>query len=161
MENHAGGISMVAFVVALAVSMGYYQFIYVPQADAKPQLPKEILEPPDVTPIAIAEGSSLEANPEFFVPKDGQGVRGVLGISNRVVWTNEDTVAHTVTSDDGYVDKINGAFDSLKQKERLKGGYLLEGQTFDFTFTRAGEYRYHCEPHPHMQGLIEIVENFA
>lgn len=161
MENHAGGISMIAFVVALAVSMGYYQFIYVPQANAKPQLPKEILEPPEVTPIAIAEGSALATNPEFFVPKEGAGVRGVLGISNKVVWTNEDTVPHTVTSDDGYVDKINGPFNSLEQKKKLPGGFLLEGQTFDFTFTRAGEYRYHCEPHPHMQGLIEIVENFA
>jgi plastocyanin len=154
MVNHAGGISVITFVVAVAVSMGYYQFIYIPQANAKPTLPEEVLNPPEVTEVSIAEGSSLETNGQFFVPRD---VRGTIGISNNVVWTNNDITGHTVTTDDGYVDLINGEFDSIDQL----GAILLPGETFEFTFTKVGEYPYHCEPHPWMQASVEIVESFA
>jgi plastocyanin len=154
MANHAGGISVITFVVAVAVSMGYYQFIYIPQANAKPTLPEEILNPPEVTEVSIAEGASLPTNGEFFVPKEA---RGTIGISNKVTWTNGDITGHTVTTDDGYTDLINGAFDSTQQL----GSLVLPGETFEFTFTQVGEYAYHCEPHPHMQGSVEIVESFA
>jgi plastocyanin len=158
MENHAGGIAMVAFIVALAVSMTYYQFIYIPQANAKPILPEEVLNPESSFRVTISPGSSLEANPEFFVPAD---VRTTIGIDSRVIWENEDTVPHTVTSDDGYVDQINGPFNSLEQQESVPGGFVREGMTFEFVFTKVGNYAYHCEPHPWMQGSIEVVENFA
>jgi plastocyanin len=154
MVNHAAGISVMTFVVAVAVSMGYYQFIYIPQANAKPTLPEEVLNPPEVTEVGIAEGSSLETNGQFFVPKD---VRGTIGISNKVVWTNDDVTGHTVTTDDGYVDLINGEFNSITQL----GAILMPGETFEFTFTEVGLYPYHCEPHPWMQASVEIVESFA
>lgn len=153
MANHAGGISIVTFVVALAVSMGYYQFVYLPEANAKPILPDEILNPRDTTAVQMVEGSSLESNEENFVPDE---VRGALGLSNRVEWTNNDVTAHTVTNDD-YVDKINGPFDSTEQL----GSLIVPGSTFEFTFTAEGEYSYYCTPHPHMRGLVEIVPNFA
>jgi plastocyanin len=155
MENHAGGIAMVTFIVALAVSMTYYQFIYIPQANAKPILPEEVLNPESSLTVTIAPGSSLEANPDFFVPPEA---RTTIGIDSRVIWENEDTVPHTVTSDDGYKDQINGDFDTLKQVE---GGFIKGGETFEFIFTKVGNYPYHCEPHPWMQGSIEVVENFA
>ena len=153
MVNHAGGISVITFVVAVAVSMGYYQFVYIPQANAKPTLPEEVLNPAETVKVNIAEGSSLPTNGQFFVPKEA---RGVIGLSNKVEWTNGDVTGHTVTSDNGYVDKINGDFDSIKSL-----GVIPPGQTFDFTFTEVGDYPYHCEPHPHMQGVVHIVENFA
>ena len=154
MVNHAAGISVMTFVVAVAVSMGYYQFVYIPQANAKPTLPEEVLNPPEVTEVSIAEGSSLESNGQFFVPKD---TRGTIGISNKVVWTNTDVTGHTVTTDDGYVDLISGDFNSIEQL----GAILMPGETFEFTFTEVGLYPYHCEPHPWMQASVEIVESFA
>jgi plastocyanin len=154
MVNHAAGISIIAFIVAVAVSMGYYQFVYIPQAGAKPILPEEVLNPPEVTEVSIAEGASLPTNGQFFVPREA---RGTIGISNHVVWTNDDVTGHTVTTDDGYVDIINGDFDSTQQL----GAIIMPGETFEFTFTQVGEYPYHCEPHPHMQGSVEIVESFA
>jgi plastocyanin len=154
MVNHAAGISVLTFVVAVAVSMGYYQFVYIPQANAKPTLPEEVLNPPEVTEVSISEGSSLESNGQFFVPKDA---RGTIGISNKVVWTNTDVTGHTVTTDDGYVDLISGEFNSIEQL----GAILMPGETFEFTFTEAGLYPYHCEPHPWMQASVEIVESFA
>jgi hypothetical protein len=145
MANHAGGISIIAFVVALAVSMGYYQFVYLPEANAKPILPEKILNP---------DGSSLSTNPRNFVPKDS---RAILELSNKVVWTNNDSTFHTVTSDDGFEDRVNGLFDSNAQL----GTLIAPGETFEFTFTAEGEHAYHCEPHPHMKGTVHIVPNFA
>jgi plastocyanin len=48
-----------------------------------------------------------------------------------VVWTNSDSVAHTVTADDG-------SFDS---------GNLAQGATFKFTFSKAGTFAYYCKYH--------------
>src|SRR5262245_31791698 len=99
MNNYAAGISMIAFVLTVAVSMGYYQFIYLPQANSKPHLPKEILEPAETVKVGILEGSSQPSQQKNFDPKDS---RGVLGLSNKVVWTNHDVTAHSVTSDTQY-----------------------------------------------------------
>ena len=153
MANHAGGISIVTFVVAVAVSMGFYQFVYLPEANAKPVLPEEILNPRDTTAVQIVEDAYLESNERNFVPND---VRGVLGLSNKVVWTNNDITAHTVTNDD-YVDRVNGPFDSTEQL----GSLIVPGETFEFTFTAEGEYSYYCTPHPYMRGVIQIIPDFA
>lgn len=159
MANHAAGISIIAFVVAVAVSMGYYQWIFIPQANAKPHLPDNVLHPEQTTKVTIVEGAVLQTQAQHFVPKD---VRAPLGLSNKVEWTNHDSVPHTVTSDDPqYTDKINGPFDSLQQQDNIPGGFLLPGKTFEFTFTAEGTYAYHCSPHPWMQGKVEIVPNFV
>src|SRR5690606_38607945 len=128
-------------------------FVYLPEANAKPILPEEILNPRDTTEVQIVEGAALESQQRNFVPRE---VRGILGLSNRVVWTNNDNTAHTVTNDD-YVDRINGPFDSTQQL----GTLILPGTTFEFVFTAEGKYEYYCTPHPHMRGVVEIVPNFA
>lgn len=150
--SNAGGISIVAFVIAVGVSIGYYQYIYIPEVNAKPILKPEILDPSDTAHVEIIEGASLESNGRFFVPQD---LRTTIEIDNRVQWTNNDTVAHSVTSDD-YVDRINGKFDSMDTI-----GLIPPGGTYEFTFTAVGEYSYYCVPHPHMTGVVEVIENFA
>lgn len=146
---------MIAFIVAVAVSIGYYQYVYVPEVNAKPVLPKEVTDPESFFEVVIVPGSSVESNPQFYVPKEA---RTTIGIDNRVVWKNNDTVPHTVTTDDGYVDRINGKFDSLANEEEP---FVMPGGEFTFTFTAVGTYPYHCEPHPWMTGEIEVIENFA
>ena len=158
MANHAGGISLVAFIIAVALSMGYYQFIYLPEANAKPIISEEIREPKGVAEVTIVDGASLPSNPKSFDPKD---VRATLGLSNKVVWTNKDTILHTVTSDDSYKDAYSGAFNSLERPEEDGGAFVMPGETYEFLFTKPGEYAYHCEPHPHMKGKVVVVENFS
>lgn len=153
--SHAGGISFIAFVIAVAVSIGYYQFLYVPQVNAKPHLPPEILNPKKSVAIHMTPGSSNEGNGKFFDPKL---VRANLGVDNKVEWTNKDTVPHTVTSDDDYVDKINGKFDTTAN---ANNPFVMPGTTFSFTFTKAGTYSYHCQPHPWMKGSVDVIENFS
>jgi hypothetical protein len=65
-----------------------------------------------------------------------------IATGSTVVWTNEDQVPHTITSD-------NGSFDS---------GQMSEGSEFEHIFTQPGNYGYHCAIHPSMTGEI-IVNN--
>jgi predicted lipoprotein with Yx(FWY)xxD motif/plastocyanin len=63
-----------------------------------------------------------------------------IAVGSTVTWTNNDSVAHTATADDG-------SFDS---------GNLDAGKTFSFTFTKAGTFTYHCAIHPNMTGTIVV-----
>ena len=144
------GISIMAFVVSVAISVAYYQFVYIPQANQIPVVPEEVLNPVESVEIAISVGSSQPSQTENFVPKQ---VQGELGLSNKFVWTNDDSVPHTVTSDTGYEDPVNGAFNSMDTI-----GLIPANKKFEFTFTEAGEYPYHCEPHPWMTGKVTVSE---
>lgn len=62
-----------------------------------------------------------------------------------VVWTNQDSTAHTVTS--GTRAAPTDLFDS---------GDVASGDTFSFTFTTPGVYAYHCTPHQGMDGTITV-----
>ena len=147
-NNHAGGISIIAFVVAVTVSMEYYQFVYLQQVNAKPVVSEEVLNPAEMTSVSILEGSALPSQTQNFEPKE---TTANLGETNKVVWTNEDTTAHTVTTDTGYIDPTSGEFDSMATI-----GLLLPQQKFEFVFTEPGEYAYHCEPHPWMTGKVTV-----
>ena len=63
-----------------------------------------------------------------------------ISVGTTVIWTNNDSVTHTVTAD-------GGAFDSNN---------LSPGNTFSFTFSKAGTYTYHCKIHPSMMGTILV-----
>lgn len=58
----------------------------------------------------------------------------------KVVWTNKDPTAHTVTS----VDK------------KFHSRNLKTGQQFAFTFKKPGTYNYICSIHPYMKGKIVV-----
>jgi len=153
MNNNAAGISIMTFIITVIASMAYYQFVYTPEVNAKPQLPEEVLNPPESVKVSIIEGSSLQSQQRNFEPKE---IRGTLGISNKIIWTNVDTTAHTVTTDNQYNDQISGPFNSIDST-----GLILPQKTYEYTFTKDGEYPYHCEPHPWMTGKVTIVKSFA
>ena len=146
--NHAGGISAIAFIAAVIVSMAYYQFVYLPQVNAKPVVSEEVLKPPKVTSVSILQGSSLPSQTQNFEPKE---VAANLGETNKIVWTNDDSTPHSVTTDTGYSDPTNGEFNSMATI-----GLVLPKKTFEFVFTEPGEYPYHCEPHPWMKGKVTV-----
>jgi hypothetical protein len=133
MTNNVAGISIMAFVVSVAISVGYYQFVYIPQATATPVVPEEVLNPAESGKISIIDGA--------------------LGLSNKFIWTNEDSVPHTVTSDTAFVDPVNGEFNSMDTI-----GLIPANEQYEFTFTEVGEYPYHCEPHPWMTGKVSVTE---
>jgi len=57
-----------------------------------------------------------------------------------VVWTNQDDVPHTVTSN-----------------ENVFGSSALDtGEKFEFTFKKAGTFSYYCKVHPKMTGKVVV-----
>ncbi len=144
------GISVLAFIIAVAVSIAYYQYFYIPQLNRKPAVPGNILKPPSSLSVQIIKGSSNPNQKDNLVPSE---IKGVLGQNNEIIWTNNDEVPHSVTSDNGYMDRVNGKFDSLATV-----GLIMPGNSFNFTFTEPGEYPYHCEPHPWMRGKVTIAQ---
>ena len=58
-----------------------------------------------------------------------------------VVWTNEDSVGHDVTSD-GFKSGDPGGIDN--------------GQTFQHKFPKKGAYKYQCSVHPGMTGEVVV-----
>jgi hypothetical protein len=65
-----------------------------------------------------------------------------VGLGTTVIWVNQDSVAHTVTSDDG-------SFES---------GTLTPGQAFSHTFNVAGTFTYYCSIHGRasMNGSVAV-----
>lgn len=59
----------------------------------------------------------------------------------KVTWTNEDSIAHSATSDDGKFDT----------------GLVAQGKSGSFTFEKPGTYHYHCMPHPYMKGTVTVT----
>ncbi len=146
-SSHAYGITIITLVVGISVGIGYYQMFYLPEQSAKPSVSEEILEPISETIIKMIPGSALEAQQDNFVPKL---VNIQLGIDNRLIWTNDDEVAHTVTPDHRAEDSYSGEFGST--------GVVLPGESYEFLFTEDNEIEYHCTPHPWMKGKIIITK---
>lgn len=44
-------------LAAVVRSMAYYQFVYIPEANAKPALQKEVLESEELVEVTIMEGA--------------------------------------------------------------------------------------------------------
>ncbi len=61
-----------------------------------------------------------------------------ISSGDTVVWTNNDSAPHTVTSDTG--SELNGQ--------------LSPGRTYQHIFMTAGSYPYHCTIHPSMHGSV-------
>jgi plastocyanin len=55
-----------------------------------------------------------------------------------VIWTNMDSVEHTVTAD------------------TFTSGPLASGESYTYTFEEEGEYEYFCSFHPQMKGTINV-----
>lgn len=68
-----------------------------------------------------------------------------IKVGTKVTWTNKDSVAHTVTTDDGAPEVIDS-------------GLFGKNKSYSFTFNRAGTYNYYCQPHPYMKGTVIVTE---
>lgn len=90
----------------------------------------------EATQKATAETNEVKIEDFAFSPATIKVKKGTT-----VTWTNNDSVAHTVTGD-------NGGPDSEP---------IAQGSTYSYTFNETGTFDYHCKPHPSMVGKV-IVE---
>lgn len=63
-------------------------------------------------------------------------------IGTKITWINNDSAAHTVTS-----DEAGGPLDSSD---------FAPGESFSVTFNQPGRFNYHCSIHSSMKGTIII-----
>jgi plastocyanin len=143
-SSHAYGIGLIALIIGMSASVVFYTSFYLPESLAKPSVSEHILNPQKDFLIDIVKGAVIEGN-ENYVPNKPTIT---LEIDNRVIWTNNDDTAHTVTPDHRQSDAYSGDFGST--------GVLKPGDTYEFLFTEPQEVPYHCQPHPWMTGKITV-----
>ncbi|MGH9999158.1 MAG: SIMPL domain-containing protein [Nitrosopumilaceae archaeon] len=94
--------------------------------------------------VSIVSGSSTpNDNLEYFSPS-----KLTVQLGTTVIWTNDDSAAHTVTSGQP-TDGPSGLFDSA---------LFAPGNSFEYQFNSAGVHDYFCMVHPWMTGTITVPE---
>ena len=103
-----------------------------------------LLNPTITTISAFSQGDSVSIAPRAADPENDQSFVPQfisMPIESTVSWTNDDSIQHTITSDE------EGLFVS---------GPISPGETFDNTFDTPGEFGYHCSIHPWMTGRVMV-----
>ncbi len=99
---------------------------------------------PTTVEVSMPTGTSVpgcEETDSCFIPSSVS-----ISAGSTVVWMNDDTAAHTVTSG-GPVGGPDGVFDS---------SLVMGGASFEVTFDDAGSYDYFCMVHPWMTGIVNV-----
>ena len=99
---------------------------------------------PTTVEVSMPTGTSVPGCEETDVCYIPSSVS--ISTGSTVVWMNDDTVAHTVTSG-GPAGGPDGVFDS---------SLVMGGASFEVTFDDAGSYDYFCMVHPWMTGTINV-----
>ena len=95
--------------------------------------------------VSLPAGSSVpgcDEKNECYIP-----FKVTVKPGDTVVWSNDDTAAHTVTSGNPS-DGPDGVFDS---------SLFMAGTTFSTKFDTLGEYNYFCMVHPWMKGSVLVT----
>jgi len=99
---------------------------------------------PQTVDVSIPTGTSspgCEETNECWLP-DSVSIKA----GDTVIWANDDTAAHTVTSGSPS-EGPSGIFDS---------SLVMAGDSFEVTFDNSGSYDYFCMVHPWMTGSIQV-----
>jgi plastocyanin len=87
---------------------------------------------------AAASAKSVEAMGYKFTP-----AALTINVGDTVTWTNHDTAPHNIVITSG--------------PEMFTSPTLQTGQTFSYTFTKAGDYAYYCSIHPDMKATVSVA----
>ncbi|KAA2278855.1 cupredoxin domain-containing protein [Candidatus Nitrosocosmicus agrestis] len=101
----------------------------------------------DKVAVSIVPGSS-SLTKNGYQPDPVQ-----VKVGQTVVWTNNDSAFHTVTSGLPGQPDAGKLFDSGLQGPTAMTG---KGKTFEHTFDTAGEFDYHCALHPALVGKVIV-----
>lgn len=91
--------------------------------------------------VLIPNGNFDVSSTGFYIPLNLE-----VGAGTTVTWVNDDSVPHTIQSQDE-----NGAIIGL-----FNSAPLMTGEKFEYKFDEAGVYNYYCSLHPWRVGLITV-----
>jgi plastocyanin len=122
-----------------------------PRSDTSRVAAPERAAPERTPPVAAAPAPTAQAPTPAAQPTPRvvrTGIKNIgylqprleVTVGTTVEWSNRDPLPHSVTA----VDK---SFDS---------GLIQPGESFRYTFTRAGSFNFYCVPHPFMKGVVVV-----
>jgi predicted secreted protein with PEFG-CTERM motif len=94
--------------------------------------------------VSVPQGTSVpgcEITDECFIPSEV-----TINPGDQVIWSNDDSAAHTVTAGSA-ADGPSGVFDS---------SLFMAGTTYSFQFEDEGDFPYFCMVHPWMEGIVHV-----
>ncbi|MDC0155183.1 plastocyanin/azurin family copper-binding protein [Nitrosopumilus sp.] len=98
--------------------------------------------PKEATKIIIPEGAAIPEDGRIYY--DPEVIN--ISVGTPIEWVNEDAAMHTATSGSP-ADGADEVFDSQ---------ILNLGDTYQFTFSEAGNFDYYCILHPWMIGTVNV-----
>lgn len=123
----AAGLAVgIAFVMLFATLMSNFPLLRVQSTSSSGE----------VSVVVIPEGASIIDSGKTFDPPV---VRVIIGLNNTVRWTNQDNVANWI--------EANSYDDPDFANATLTPRLIPPGESFEYTFSKAGEFGYHGKPH--------------
>jgi plastocyanin len=128
--------TIIGVAIILVIGLGAYYVLSGKNYNQGPAATPAVGTPIASSPAASGQGMSVNIKNFAFEPAALN-----VKVGTTVTWTNNDSVAHTVTSDSGNL---------------LNSPTLSPGESFSFTFTSAGSVAYHCNIHQTMKGVVVV-----
>ena len=151
---------MIAFIILFTLLI-LFSFLYVYSQSELSSFLHAQAQRSNQTIVMIPKGS---ANPEVDItnltPKQWYDPREILvGVNDTIIWINNDTEPHTVTSGTGgglnsFLSNSKGKPDGL-----FDTGLFSPGSITSIKFNQSGTYYYFCTIHPWMEGIVRVQGN--
>ncbi|MDD5050482.1 MAG: cupredoxin domain-containing protein [Candidatus Pacebacteria bacterium] len=127
---------LIIVVVIGVIACGAYYFVskrntaYSPSPTPTPEA---------INPAPSSGTANIDIQNSAFSP-----MTITVKAGTKVVWTNKDSITHTVTSDAGAPQYFTSRFPA--------------GGTFGAILTAPGTYHYHCDVHPEITGTVIVTQ---
>ena len=140
--------TIIFIIVLLIIGIGIYLFVSKNNSG-------QVMENPITTPAP--ESTQKETQPLVSdTNTPSQSLSSVVDINNfvfnpsvlnvkvgtKVTWTNNDSVVHTITGDNGGPTSSD----------------INPGSKYSYTFNTAGTFPYHCSIHTSMHGSVKVTQ---
>ncbi len=97
---------------------------------------------------SVSQGTTTFGVTHVFIQQEAYSPPRIqVLLSTTVTWTNKDSVAHNVT----ITPVVISAADTWES------GLLYPGQSFSYSFTSRGTFKYYCQEHPDMVGTVTVT----
>ncbi len=148
------GPALIVILVIAAAILGYYQIVYYPSAVPTSTTQAIVPPTPHNSTVYIPEGAASKPTSQSFFPDT---IVVYVGYNSTVIWVNNDTVQHTITSSGNAPDPRFDDFGPQNpQNWNVIQGKGAPGSILNFTFTTPGNYSYYCSYHANMKGNVIV-----
>ncbi len=144
----AATVAIIASITFFTLHNNQSPCTFCPEQHVSNQPLQTSMTSPSVTTIIIPKDSEEQRSDKNFEP---QYLTVILGVNNTVSWINESDAGNEIDA------TTYNQPDPTFEKGPYSHGIILPGKSFNFTFTKPGEFQYHTQPHPWLQGSILVL----